>query len=569
MNGFGKRLIFLSLAAILFFWTGRGYTQGQQTLAILKFDSPGAVSLGAEVTKELVQILAMKGQFRIVSRELMRSVAGELRLEASGPLTTERLVQVGRFAGADLVMVGKVERGDPLSASYRLIDVRTGGIITKGWASGYGGPHQLALSISDNLRESLPRQGQVKGPAIAESRRETFAGEDMAKDWKLEEKQAFERRQTADRYEQKPTVVQETKDNRPPVITITSPEVKRGIRIVAKEEGLTVTGRATDESGVASVTVNEEKAVLDENGNFSADILLKVGDNKITVTAIDTRKNRTTESFTIRREGGKIAKSKGDARTAARKGGDAGLSAGRSFALVIGINNYEDAIGRLKTAAGDAKSICDVLAEHYNFQCTLLLDGSATREGILKALDDLKKKLNPEDRLLIYYAGHGYYEKDTDTSFWLPVDAEKNNTIRWIDAKSITNELNRSQARQILIVADSCYAGTMTRSFSPSLEGHGAREIYLSKMMEKKSRVLIASGGNEPVSDSGVPGHSIFAAVLLKALKNPFSRSFTAEELMIRHIKESVGGQSEQTPEYRIIKNSGHEGGDFVFIKEK
>jgi len=87
--------------------------------------------------------------------------------------------------------------------------------------------------------------------------------------------------------------------------------------------------------------------------------------------------------------------------------------------------------------------------------------------------------------------------------------------------------------------------------------------------MEKKSRVLIASGGNEPVSDSGVPGHSIFAAVLLKALKNPFSRSFTAEELMIRHIKESVGGQSEQTPEYRIIKNSGHEGGDFVFIKEK
>jgi len=92
MNGFGKRLIFLSLAAILFFWTGRGYTQGQQTLAILKFDSPGAVSLGAEVTKELVQILAMKGQFRIVSRELMRSVAGELRLEASGPLTTERLV---------------------------------------------------------------------------------------------------------------------------------------------------------------------------------------------------------------------------------------------------------------------------------------------------------------------------------------------------------------------------------------------------------------------------------------------------------------------------------------------
>jgi hypothetical protein len=119
------------------------------------------------------------------------------------------------------------------------------------------------------------------------------------------------------------------------------------------------------------------------------------------------------------------------------------------------------------------------------------------------------------------------------------------------------------------VVADSCYSGTISRSFDPSLSGSGSRENYLKKLTEKPARILIASGGNEPVSDSGGSGHSIFADVFIKALKNPFDNRFTAEELMTRQIKESVAGRSDQTPEYKVIRNSGHDGGDFVFVRRK
>jgi len=76
---------------------------------------------------------------------------------------------------------------------------------------------------------------------------------------------------------------------------------------------------------------------------------------------------------------------------------------------------------------------------------------------------------------------------------------------------------------------------------------------------------LMASGGNEPVSDGGPSGHSVFADAFLKCLGEMDRRTFTAEELFYEYIKERVAGKSDQVPEYNTIKNSGHEGGDFIF----
>jgi len=44
---------------------------------------------------------------------------------------------------------------------------------------------------------------------------------------------------------------------------------------------------------------------------------------------------------------------------------------------------------------------------------------------------------------------------------------------------------------------------------------------------------------------------------------------FTAEELFYDYIKERVAGKSEQTPEYNPLRNSGHESGDFVFVRKR
>ncbi|MCM0080518.1 caspase family protein [Geomonas sp. Red32] len=344
-----------------------------------------------------------------------------------------------------------------------------------------------------------------------------------------------------------------------PVIVLSSPQVTRGVKVVTREAKLTVTGRATHPKGIATVTVNGVAARLNDKGDFSADILLKPGSNDIVVVAVDTAGNEGFEKFTMSRQGDEVAPA------VAALAGDA--ANGKRYALVIGINAYRQ-IPQLRTAAGDAKEVAKVLEEEYGFQTTVLLDEKATRAAIIKELNALKNRVNPGDSLLVYYAGHGFLDKETETSYWLPVDADKGDPSNWLEAKTVTDQLKRAPARQVLVVADSCYSGTISRAFEPSLAAEGGnREGYLKRLTSRRSRILIASGGNEPVSDSGGTGHSIFADIFLKALRNPFERRFTAEELMTRHLKEAVAGQSAQTPEYKVIRDSGHDSGDFVFSK--
>jgi len=132
---------------------------------------------------------------------------------------------------------------------------------------------------------------------------------------------------------------------------------------------------------------------------------------------------------------------------------------------------------------------------------------------------------------------------------------------------TITSNIKRISSKHILIVSDSCYSGTLTRSAVAKLDSGQARDRYLEKMKAKNSRTLLAGGGNEPVSDSGGQGHSVFAAALMEGLQDMEKKIFTAEELFYAHIKERVAGNASQVPEYNIIRNSGHDGGDFIFIK--
>jgi len=244
------------------------------------------------------------------------------------------------------------------------------------------------------------------------------------------------------------------------------------------------------------------------------------------------------------------------------------LAKGRFVALLIGINGYLH-LDRLDNAVGDARSVAKILQELYGFEVCLLLDREATREGIMRALNELRRTLTEKDSLLIYYSGHGHYDRESDTSYWLPVDAEPDDNTRWIETRSLTDQFKLIAARQVLVVADSCFSGAMTRSIPADLTNATTRDAYLSKLLEKTTRVLIASGGNEPVVDAGASEHSIFADAFLRALRVPFAPIFTAEELMTRHLKESVAGRAEQLPEYKVIRNSGHDGGDFIFVKRR
>ncbi|MBI5747547.1 MAG: SUMF1/EgtB/PvdO family nonheme iron enzyme [Nitrospinae bacterium] len=255
-------------------------------------------------------------------------------------------------------------------------------------------------------------------------------------------------------------------------------------------------------------------------------------------------------------------KEKRDLSVEAKKGLDPALLNAKYHAIIIGNNSYKN-LPKLKTAIADAKEVERVLKTQYGFETKLLLD--ATRNEILTTVNDFRKRLGSKDNLLIYYAGHGEFDKTADRAYWLPVNAQRDDPVDWISATDITDNIKRIASAHILIISDSCYSGTLTRAATGDLSTKGERDEFVKKMMERRSRTLMASGGNEPVVDEGGSGHSVFADAFLRALKEADKGIFTAEELFHGRVKEIVAGKSEQVPEYNNIKNSGHEGGDFVF----
>jgi hypothetical protein len=235
------------------------------------------------------------------------------------------------------------------------------------------------------------------------------------------------------------------------------------------------------------------------------------------------------------------------------------VSYGNYHALIIGNNSYHH-LPLLKTAINDAQVVAQILQQDYNYHVEVLLD--ASRANILLALEKYRSLLTKDDNLLIYYAGHGWLDQKGDEGYWLPVDASENNPINWISTSSITTYLKAIEAKHIMIVADSCYSGKLSRG----LHINRKTPSYLSRISQKKARVVLTSGGLEPVADSGGKNnHSVFASAFIDVL-NENQDIIDGTELFTK-IRRPVILNSEQTPEYSDIYKAGHDGGDFIFLR--
>ena len=241
--------------------------------------------------------------------------------------------------------------------------------------------------------------------------------------------------------------------------------------------------------------------------------------------------------------------------------GSPALDFGNYHALVIGNNDYRD-IPKLKTAVKDARAVAKLLGDKYNFRVTLL--ENATRSDIFSAFSKLLRELQSSDNLLIYYAGHGNMDMQTQRGYWLPINAQRSNKANWVANEDITSELKAVTARHVLIVADSCYSGTLTRSLDMGSMRVGGLEEWVRRMAQRRSRTVLTSGGLEPVLDAGGGGHSVFARAFLKALEE--NDTIIDMDSLYETIRRSVVLDAEQTPLYSDIRFAGHEDGDFIFV---
>src|SRR5262249_55537551 len=127
----------------------------------------------------------------------------------------------------------------------------------------------------------------------------------------------------------------------------------------------------------------------------------------------------------------------------------------------------------------------------------------------------------------------------------------------------LTNMLKAMQARHVMVVADSCYSGTLTRDANVGIKDSD----YIQRMVQKKARTVMTSGGLEPVADSGGSGHSVVAAAFISALQ-PNGGVMDAQAFFSK-VREPVVLAAPQTPEYSNLRFAGHEGGDFVFVRKQ
>lgn len=361
-----------------------------------------------------------------------------------------------------------------------------------------------------------------------------------------------------------------------PVIQVLQPELRtmrdgKNIRASVAVDRPVVVGRVTSEMELVTFTVNDRAEKLLANNVFRTEITLARPEEAVRIVAIDRQGRRSSLDFVLAREPRAAPAASAASEPPVGLPRPASAAAfGTYHALVIGNNDYK-LLRPLKTAVADAREVARVLEQDYGFRVRLLLN--ASRYDMLAALNDLREKLTEKDNLLIYYAGHGELDDRNQRGHWLPIDAEPSSTANWISNVAITDVLNAMTVQQLLVVADSCYAGTMTRSSLGRLEGglsEGERLRLLSLMAHQRSRMVMTSGGVEPVLDSTGGSHSAFAHAFLSVLRAnvgvlPGQELFGHLRLRVASVADRV--QMRQVPEYAPIKYAGHESGDFVFVR--
>ncbi len=241
------------------------------------------------------------------------------------------------------------------------------------------------------------------------------------------------------------------------------------------------------------------------------------------------------------------------------------VQVGEYYALIIGIDQYTGEWPRLMNAVNDAKGVAETLASKYQFNyLKTLYDRDATRDNILREFEWLMQNVKPNDNVFIYYSGHGEYMENMDKGFWVPFDASSKTISRYVSNDDIRSFLSGINSKHTLLVTDACFSGDIFRGKTMTIPYENSTKYY-QKVYSLNSRKALTSGGVEPVMDKGREGHSVFAYYFLQALDNNNEKYFDASQIF-ESLKIPVVNNSSQTPAYSPIRNTGDEGGQFIFM---
>ena len=230
------------------------------------------------------------------------------------------------------------------------------------------------------------------------------------------------------------------------------------------------------------------------------------------------------------------------------------------YGLIIGIDNYEDVtIPYLDNPIRDAEKLYNVLVSGYNFKKeNVKLIKNARRVDIINSLDELANKVTPNDNLLIFYAGHGWWDEDANIGYWLPSDASQNSKAAWFRNSTLVDYLKEIKSKHTLLIADACFGGAIFKTRTAFPDAQKA----IQKLYELPSRKAMTSG-----TLTKVPDRSAFIRFLIERLTDN-TETYLSSEQLFSSFRIAVINNSDVIPQYGEIRNVGDQGGDFIFIKK-
>ncbi len=232
------------------------------------------------------------------------------------------------------------------------------------------------------------------------------------------------------------------------------------------------------------------------------------------------------------------------------------------FALVIGISHYEhgqepnqellpNQVTNLKYAADDAKAVYEFLKSTGNYVVDPpLVNEKASRRGILKAIDELRKKCDQPNvenpTVVIFFSGHGARDA-AGRGYIVPYDAERDNlfaTALW--NKTFDSALDELRTNRLVIFIDACHAATIGEEGVKDAELLDVDPLSLVGRGAPRQRHVVASCGKGQRSLE-LDGHGIFTHHLLRLLRCEDSEYFNSEEIDLWDVFRLLQAQVRQT----------------------
>lgn len=242
-----------------------------------------------------------------------------------------------------------------------------------------------------------------------------------------------------------------------------------------------------------------------------------------------------------------------------------------SFAVVIGIDRYEQPALRLRYAVNDAQSVQQAL-QRFGFpneNITSLLDGQATKRRIQEVLgDELRRRTARDDRVFIFFAGHGVtvdLPAGGQMGYLLPVDADPERihgtALSMSELRDISNLL---PAKHVFFAVDACYSGLAAQR---SIAVQPISRVNTDELVRGRLRLILTAGDrDEPVVEQA--GHGVFTRYLIAGLageadfapKDGLITGFELASWLVPRVHIETGGR--QTPFFGRMDGVG----DFVFM---